>query len=461
MKKNKIKTEKKSALTPLLSIILLATVILCSCGGGAQQPHHETTTQRSAQTDSPPETSESPSKIIITPSDDTTPGFYSDYTFRVLEKKGAADSLASDEMSDAIAAVKKMTGAVIASEASVTPVDDIAASEMSGKPAYDALNLPLDDLASLLRAGQLENLAALGLSPTLDGLSRIPAESLAVSGKYYIAFGDFSPSSIYSAYVLKCNISAALSNEIYAIFGKDIRRAALDGELTLEKILLTLADAELITSSTSTDTVFCLSSDDTLFAPHALITALGGDVIRLYGSEASIGVSDAEFASAYGNAQKIIAGSGADGSAVFTVERFSAVSDTECCLPMPKIGKDDEYRCLAVPSGANGWAVPRGTESGKRTTDITAALAESSRTACDSRLRAVTTDNTAFLVARLIFASRVSRISDFYDWGDFLQPIADGVSSGTPLSSILEDSNYEKKAAAAIAAIKIFTERLS
>lgn len=462
MKKNKIRTEKRPQLAaPLVWLVLLAlTLGACGTGDGGNLPHHDTTAPRPAQTDSPPETTGSPSKIIITPSDDTTPGFYPDQTFRVLEKTGGSDSLASAAMSDVITAVKKLTGAVIVAQSSLSPADDIEKALLSGKNEYDALNLPLDELSFLWRAGLLDDLAALGLSPATRGLDRLPAEELAVSGKYYIAFGDLSPSSINSVYVLRCNLGAALSNEIHAIFGKDIRRAALDGELTLEKILSALADSELIISSTSTDAVICLPADDTSSAAHALITAAGGSIFNLGKGDETIVLGGAKFAAAYENAQRIISQSETDGSAVFTLARFSKAGEGECCLPLPKPDTSSDYRCLASPGGSNGFAVPRGTESGKRLTDIATAIAEASVSAADSYFRSMTADDSAFELARLIFASRVYSISDLYDWGDLLRSVTDGAIRGTPLAALLGDADYEKKSAAAMTAIKIFTDRL-
>lgn len=441
--------------------VLMAALSGCAIGGvQGTDSTFGSDTLREAQTDSPPDTIAMPPKIIFTPTTGESPGHYSGYTFRVLEHSGGADSLTSTG-SDRIALVKEKTGAMVEVSASPTPIQTAESSMLSGATEYDALFLPLTDLSSLLRSGSLENLAELGLDPAAPGLDLSPAESLAVNGKYYIAFGDISPTSINSVYTLLCNIPAALSNEIHAIFGKDIREAALEGELTLEKLLRAYADAELIVSSTSTDTVLCLPENDNTIAPLSLLTAMGGEIFDISASSARLALEDTAFATAYEKAVKISSEAGSDGPAVFTVQKFVKTGEDRCCLPIPKADADSPYRCLADPEGTYGWSVLLGAESGKRTSEITCALFEFSGIAADEYFAEVTGSEQEAEIAGLIFSSRVLSVALLYDWGDFAQLTADGISRCQTLDGILNDSTFAKKAAAAAAAMEIFTERLS
>ena len=221
-----------------VAAMLLTAAFGCRNAYDGEDP--QSSGKRPAQTDSPPDVSSAPPKIIFTPVESAAPGFYDGYTFRVLEKTDGADSLTADDAQDMIAKAEEERGAKISVMLSTDPVGDASKSIESGDLTFDAMNLPLTDLAVLLRSGYLENLAALGIDPQAAGAENSMAESLAVNGKYYIAFSDITPSSLKSTYALRCDVEAALSNEIYAIFGKDIRDAALAGELTLENVVLSV-----------------------------------------------------------------------------------------------------------------------------------------------------------------------------------------------------------------------------
>lgn len=438
-----------------LLFALAAVMLLSSCNASLHGGRHDVTTSRPAQTDSPPETSGSPSKIIITPSETGKPGSYSGYTFRVLEKAGTDRPLTVE--SDAL---QGTLGATVTVYSSAKPADDVSAAMLSGGEAPDAMLLPLDELSSLFRSGYLENLAALGISPLSDGFQYSPAASIAVTGRYYIAFGDISPDSILSIHALKCDIPATLSNEIHAIFGKDIRDAALAGEFTTEKLMRALKDSELITSSTSKDAVLSVADDDSDRAALALLSAAGGSLIDLSTDAAGLLTGSAEFSSAYLNASNIYIYAADDGSSVFSIEKFGRTDDEHCYLPLPKPDAEADYRCLADTEGTYGWAVPLGVEYGKRTADITTALFAASVNTADSYFSTLTEDETGTKLARLIFASRVYSISDLYDWGGLSSDVSGGIRSGKTAGALLEDSKYAQKSEAALAAIKIFTDRL-
>ena len=78
----------------------------------------------------------------------------------------------------------------------------------------------------------------------------------------------------------------------------------------------------------------------------------------------------------------------------------------------------------------------------------------------DSYFSTLTEDETGTKLARLIFASRVYSISDLYDWGGLSSDVSGGIRSGKTAGALLEDSKYAQKSEAALAAIKIFTDRL-
>ena len=410
-----------------LLFALAAVMLLSSCNASLPGGRHDVTTSRPAQTDSPPETSGSPSKIIITPSETGKPGSYSGYTFRVLEKAGTDRPLTVE--SDAL---QGTLGATVTVYSSAKPADDVSAAMLSGGEAPDAMLLPLDELSSLFRSGYLENLAALGISPLSDGFQYSPA----------------------------ARIPATLSNEIHAIFGKDIRDAALAGEFTTEKLMRALKDSELITSSTSKDAVLSVADDDSDRAALALLSAAGGALIDLSTDAAGLLTGSAEFSSAYLNASNIYAYAADDGSSVFSIEKFGRTDDEHCYLPLPKPDAEADYRCLADTEGTYGWAVPLGVEYGKRTADITTALFAASVNTADSYFSTLTEDETGTKLARLIFASRVYSISDLYDWGGLSSDVSGGIRSGKTAGALLEDSKYAQKSEAALAAIKIFTDRL-
>lgn len=466
--KNKIKTAVPSVMTvtAALLIITILTALICGCGtetpGGTDTHHVLTTQSEPAQTDSPPETDDTPPKIVFTPPEDTSLGTYDGYTFTVIEKANTRDSLAAADGDDRHASVKRLVGADIKVNTTADPTSVIQRSAQSGEMICDAMNLPLSDLTVLLRGGYLEDLAGIGLSPTLTGSSRVAAESLAVNGKYYIAFGDISPSSISSVYTLRCNLRAALSNEIYAIFGADIREATLGGELTLERILRVISDSKLIVSSTSCDTVLTIDGDDTVGTAEALITALGGSVFDLGSDTETIAVNDTDFAYAYGKAADIYGITDTDGASVFTITRFQAATDTECSLPLPKLNENADYRCLADTDGTLGWAVPRGIPYGKRTADISAAIfgASYSRSAEYFNTVSNNASDTAASLARLIFDSRAFDAAYIFGWGDLAETVCDGIINGNTLTEIINEQAYAKKAEAARTAIEIFRSRL-
>ena len=81
--------------------------------------------------------------------------------------------------------------------------------------------------------------------------------------------------------------------------------------------------------------------------------------------------------------------------------------------------------------------------------------------AADEFFAEVTGSEQEAEIAGLIFSSRVLSVALLYDWGDFAQLTADGISRCQTLDGILNDSTFAKKAAAAAAAMEIFTERLS
>lgn len=446
--------------------ILAVAAMLLTAAFGCRKTHAGEDTQssgkRPAQTDSPPDVSSAPPKIIFTPVESAAPGFYDGYTFRVLEKTDGADSLTAADAQDMIAKAEEERGAKISVTLSNNPVGDASKSIESGDLTFDAMNLPLTDLAVLLRSGYLENLAALGIDPQAAGAENSMAESLAVNGKYYIAFSYITPSSLKSTYALRCDVEAALSNEIYAIFGKDIRDAALAGELTLEKLLRVYEDAALIVASTLKDTVLSLPENDAEQSALSLFTAMGGEIFARTESGLGLAVESDGFRTAYGNAELIVKDAGGNSTSVFTVEKFGSYSsEVTCYLPLPKPDADAPYRCFSSPDGTYGWAVPLGTGYGKRTADITLALFEASSGRTDAWIG----DNTDGYklnakLARLIFSSRVCSVAALYDWGGFSELTADGILNGRSADALRETSLYSKKAAAAAAAIEIFTERL-
>lgn len=463
-KKHPISIASSQTLIRVWSLLLISALLASAFYGcGRNDAEADSTTSpksAEAQTDSPPGTSEAPPKIIFTPSETEQPGQYPNYIFRILERTDCQDSLLSPGTADRIDTVNKQTEATVAITSDPEPVKRAENSLLSGAEMYDALFLPLTDLSSLLRSGYLENLAELGIDPAAPGLNILSAESLAVNGKYYIAFGDISPSSINSVYAMLCNLQAALSNEINAIFGKDIRSAALDGELTLEKLLQAYADAALITSSTSTDMVLRIPAADASPASLSLLAAMGGEIFDMNASPARLALSDSSFADAYNKAISIYKGAGSEGSAVFTVQKFGVAGEQQCYLPIPKISEDAPYRCLADPKGTYGWSVPLGTESGKRTSEISCALFKASKSYANDFLAQVTGNETEAAIAELILSSAVCSVAQLYDWGDFSQLAADGIIRGADIGSILGDSKFENKAAAAAQAIEIFTGRL-
>ncbi len=464
-KKHLISNEFFQTLIRVWSLLLISALLVsASCGCGRNGTGSESTSSpksAEAQTDRPPETSEDPPKIIFTPSESEQPGQYPNYTFRILERTDGQDSLLSPNAAERINAVHRQTEASIEVSSDPEPVKKAESALLSGAAGYDALFLPLTDLSSLLRSGNLENLAELGIDPAAPGLNILSAESLAVNGKYYIAFGDLSPSSINSVYAMLCNLQAALSNEINAIFGKDIRSAALDGDLTLEKLLQAYADAPLITSSTSTDMVLRIPSTDASLASLSLLAAMGGEIFDMSSSPARLALSESSFADAYAKAVSIYKGAGSEGSAVFTVQKFSTADEQQCYLPIPKINADAPYRCLADPKGVYGWSVPLGAESGKRTREISCALFKASDSYANDFLTQATGNETEAAIAELILSSAVCSVAQLYDWGDLSQLTADGIIRGIDVAGILGDSSFEKKAAAAAQAIEIFTGRLN
>ncbi len=470
MSRSKIKNRiaPPSALITAAALLIAAVLaaLLTGCGsvtpGGDDSRHTLTTQNEPAQTDSPPGTEEPPPKIIFTPSEDTALGTYEGYTFTVLEKTGTRDTLAAADGDDRAIAVRRLVGAEIKVSSAVDPVSAAERAEQSGDAICDAMSLPLSDLSVLWRGGYLEDLAGIGLSPSATGLSRVAAESLAVNGKYYIAFGDVSPSSLSAIYTLRCNLTAALSNEIYAIFGADIREATLEGELTLERLLRVILDSELIVSSTSCDTVLTIGGDDTEGAIDALFTALGGSVFDLGSDIGADAAREPAFAYVYGQVSDIYEASETDGAAVFEITRFRGDTAGECSLPLPKLNETADYRCLADTSGTLGWAVPRGIPYGRRTADISTAIFGASYSRANAYFETVSknTSDTAVSLARLIFDSRAFDAAYIYGWGDLAGTVSDGITDGRTLGDVISDPSYAKKAEAAKTAIQIFKARL-
>ncbi len=466
--KHQTRTSPPSV-TATTAALLILTLLASLLGGCGTEPTHENDTHHSittpsdpAQTDSPPGTDETPPKIIFTPSADTSLGSYDGYTFTVIEKSGMRDTLAATDEDDIPASVKRLVGVDINVNAVNAPTSIIKRALQSGETICDAMNLPLSDLTALWRSGHLEDLAGIGLSPSAPGFSRIAAESLAVNGKYYIAFGDISPSAISSVYTLRCNLTAALSNEIYAIFGADIREATLDGKLTLERILRVISDSRLVVSSTSCDTILTISNDDQTNSIKALITALGGSVFDLASDTGADAAITPDFAYIYGNVSDIYSTSEADGASVFTITKFCGATDTECPLPLPKLNENADYRCLADTDGTLGWAVPRGIPYGKRTADISAAIfgASYGKTAKYFNTLSTNASDTASDLARLIFDSRAFDAAYIYGWGNLAETLCQGIIDGRTLSNVINDSTYAQKTEAAKIAIEIFKSRL-
>lgn len=442
----------------LLSLLLAISTIGCNLTEGS----HTSSSRPDAQTDSPPETTELPPKIVFTPPAANDLGSYEGYTFTILEAKDAADSLSDEANSASLLRVSEKLGAEIKITLSSAPAETVMTAQSSGERICDALNLPLTELSGLLRLGALEDLAALGLDPNTAGACRLSSESLAVNGKYYIAFSDISPRSVTATYAVRCNLSAALSNELYALFGKDVRAAALDGDFTLEKLLTAYADADLITASTSTDAVLSLASDNVESSARAFLAAMGGDIFssHLSGIKLAFDDSESSFSDAYSNAQDIVADAGRDDSAVFTVEPFSEAQEQSCYLPLPKYDKSSDYRCYADPTLSYGWAVPLGAEYGKRTCDVTRVLFEASSASASAYFSAMTAGDTEAELARLIFSSRVFSLADLYDWGGFSAVVSRGILDGSSIDELMADAQFTKRLEAATAAIEIFLERL-
>lgn len=468
MSRSKIKNRivpPSALMTAALLIITALAVLLSGCSsvpaGGDDSRHSLTTENDPAQTDSPPGTEEPPPKIIFTPPEDTALGSYDGYTFTVLERSGARDTLAADG-DDRPESIRLLVGAKIKISSVTAPTAAVERAEQSGEAICDAMSLPLSDLSVLWRGGHLEDLAGIGLSPSGNGLSRVAAESLAVDGKYYIAFGDISPSSISAVYTLRCNLTAALSNEIYAIFGADIREATLAGELTLERFLRVIADSELIVSSTSCDTVLTIGDDDTEGAIDALFTALSGSVFDLSSDIGADAAREPAFAYVYGQVANIYEASETDGAAVFEITRFRGDTESDCSLPLPKLNETADYRCLADTVGTLGWAVPRGIPNGRRTADISTAIFDASYSRANEFFESVSKNasDTSVDLARLIFESRAFDAAYIYGWGDLAGMVCDGIMTGHTLGSVISDPTYAKQAEAAKTAIQIFKARL-
>ena len=449
----------------LLGIFILLSAAACSGGGDAETSAEETADTRTPETTDviTPTTTEEPSvSASATPEtttevtteetvpETTSPPVATD-VIRILRQKDRGEALSSlfaDGEEKALLSEREerlLRDHLLEIEVTLTEniVSRVENDVLAAEKGYDLLLLTPEDGIALLTDGMLENLAEAGIDikPDSAGVLSSLTESLTVGGGAYLVSTIALTSDITSTYALRYDGTSLSSSPV---------ESALSGNFTTELMLAYLKE---------TENAFSLGESSRL----TLYRGLGGKVFikTESGIPTSAVTDDAIFKSAYTAAADIGAKS-ADGKAIFTLEKISALESGNIYLPIPKATANIGYSQPVDHSTLSLLAAPAGVVSGNRLKTLLNALILSSGSYRDA-VRAGIVKNGAensLAALNIIEANSSLDLGILLGWGDIDDLIADGLNKGTTADALLADRMTEMRNKAVDVAAKIVADRL-